>query len=232
MRSLMRILIVADSLGMPRKDLELEKVWTYRISEFFLNKNNIIPFLIRGGTTNNLVESMGDYLNHFKPNCVIVQLGICDCVRRGIPQRYLRVIQAIPFLSKVVRKIAKKYHYFLTKIFENRYVEPVKFRENIVSFMQAASEKKVNVYFIRIASPGNYLVRMTFNAEKDINAYNQILQNECAKYSNSKYLDPFAHKAVAEYIFEVDGHHINELGNDLVFKIVKKEIQGLHKKKA
>ena len=83
----MRILIITDSLGLPREEVKYKNVWT----DMLLNKclaENILYYTIlkRALTIKELHEiksNMGIGCLH--PDLIIFQFGIVDAVRRVAP---------------------------------------------------------------------------------------------------------------------------------------------------
>ena len=103
-----KILIIADSMGMPRDGFDYDKTWLYQFKIFF-NNFCIIDKSHRGSTTKRLITEGGgfknvepgsDLLEFYKPNIIIIQLGIVDCSPRYISVNSLtfRILNNLPLL--------------------------------------------------------------------------------------------------------------------------------------
>jgi acyl-CoA thioesterase I len=210
-----RVLIIADSLGCARPEITVNNVWTDRILKAFSEKGVIFyTILSRGLTTNHLNYS---FIELLQPDIIILQIGIVDCVRRALSKRILSWVKRIPIFKNSVRKFVRKHHFLFTKTFETRYTTPKEFKKNI----QLLSSLAQKVVFIRIADAGETMNKITFNCQKDIDMYNQIIAIE------GQLIDPYKSFSACDYIIESDGHHLNDFGQDLVFQSVKKVIDDI-----
>lgn len=163
-------------------------------------------------------------LKHLEGDALICQVGIVDAVRRALRKREERVLAILPIVGKYSHVLAKKYHYTATKIRDIHYCRLPVFKNKMSEICKLI---KGEVFFIEIAPPGRAIIEQTYHAAEDINAYNKAitsLQNErvhvIRPYSDAKIDDP------NRYLLE-DGHHLNLLGEELVFRSVKKVIRRL-----
>lgn len=203
-----RILIIADSLGCPRSEINIHNVWTDRILNAFSGKNIVFyTILSRGLTTNHLNYN---FIELLMPDMIVCQIGIVDCVRRALSQKALSRVKRIPFLNNLIRKFVRKNHYFLTKFFETRYTDPKQFESNIKKLSSLAPKTG----FIRIAAAGESMKKQTFNCQHDIDYFNRIIR------AQSELIDPYKDEPTNNYILSSDGHHLNHYGHDLVFQCV------------
>ncbi len=208
----MRILIITDSLGSPRFNMSVEKIWTYRIMKAHSTQGHVLFTIIRHG----LYTKQLDYeqIIHFNPDVIICQVGVVDCVRRAMPDVLMRVIAHIPGVRTVVRRFVKKYHYRITKLFNFKRTKEDIFRLNIRKINNAGGK----VCFIKIADAGQTLKQKTYNSQSDIDVYNNIMQEE------GFVINPYENYSADEYVLESDGHHLNELGHTLVFEAVNQQL--------
>jgi len=211
----MRILLVTDSLGLPREDVAIDKTWTYLFIKKYKEHHEIFTFLRRSLTTDLIISMRKDIFEFFNPDMVIIQVGIVDCTRRALPKLGTAILSHLPF-SEVIRKFISKNHYFLTKLYELHYVKPDRFRRN-VKLINSYANKNMKIIYLKIAEPGEYISDKVYNIKKDIDFYNSILLEESECNENVFLIDPYKNKRVEEFISKKDGHHLNELGNKLVF---------------
>jgi hypothetical protein len=208
----MRILIISDSLGSPRFDMPVEKIWTYKIMKEHSTQGHVLFTIIRHG----LYTKQLDYeqIVNFKADVIICQVGIVDCVRRAMPDILVRIVAHLPGVRLVVRKYVNKHHYQITKLVNTKRTKEDVFRQNIKKINNACQK----VCFVTIADAGKILREKTYNCQNDIDKYNQIMQEEgCVINPYEKYL-------AEEYVLEADGHHLNELGHNLVFESVNRKL--------
>lgn len=212
----MRVVIFTDSLGMPRDGVSIENTWTRLFINKYAASHEIFTFFKRGANTNDIVQEKSDFLHLFRPNLIIVQVGIVDCVRRALPLRLTYLTSRVPILSSIVRKFSSKYHYVLTKLHKSYAVELRTFEENMNNILTDCSERNIIPIVIRIAEPGAFMRNKTYNVEQDVQLYNQKLKLLVEKF-NGVFVDPYRGQHSFEYVLDEDGHHLNSLGHELVF---------------
>lgn len=216
-------LIITDSLGLPRCEIERGETWLY---QFIADSKDInYTYLRRGGTTNYLKDVMVHY-DYLSPDYIIVQLGICDCTRRVKPRILLgmrRCFKGGDLLNKVIYKFVGWYMFCFTKIIKIHDVNSEKYRKNILEFIDFYKKKNSNVkiYICAIAGAGEKLVKKVYGIEQDICYYNQILEEISLESENVFFVNPYLGKEAKDYVLESDGHHLNKNGNELFYNKIK-----------
>ncbi|HON16100.1 MAG TPA: hypothetical protein PLA51_06445, partial [Spirochaetota bacterium] len=79
-----KLLIITDSVSMPRPGIPYESTWIYKLKKEFPNLD-IIDKAARGSTSMRLVTEGGggvDLLETYMPDIVILQIGITECAPR------------------------------------------------------------------------------------------------------------------------------------------------------
>lgn len=204
----MRVLIITDSLGVPRSNIPVEKTWTYQFMYRYSTQGHVFYTMTKHGLYSSQLDF--EQISDINPDLVICQIGIVDCVRRTMSNFTLKVVSHIPLVRNVIHKIVKKYHYKITSVIETHRCSPDLFNKNIQKLCDICK----NIYFIRIADAGLALKKQVYNCQSDIDRYNSILKE------HGKIIDPYNGKNADEYLLEDDGHHLNDLGNSLVYKSV------------
>lgn len=212
---MMKIVVVADSLGCPRAEIDVGKTWVYKLIDKFGHDNIFYTFIGHGYSTDSIDFNL---INEIHPDLLIIQLGIVDASRRASSKTFNRIIRKIPYLRSVWRKFASRHHFILTRLFEHRLVSPKKFSYTIKRIL--TNGIATNVAYIRIADAGEVMVKKTYNIAFDIERYNRIIKDEFELY-----VDPYLDTPVADYILESDGHHLNEYGHQLVYIAISKLIE-------
>ncbi len=214
------MLLLTDSLGMPRENIPLEKTWVYKVIKKFGTKNIIFTFSRRGLTSDEIKNNSKDIFVYYNPDIVIAQFGIVDCTRRVLPKR-------LRFIARgYIRKFIQKYHYAITKLYTLRYVSHNKFKENILLFNNLAAQQGTTIIYIKISPPGEYLKKKVFKIEDDVRTYNELIISSSKNFKNVIVIDPYKNHKPEEFLLD-DGHHLNEFGHELVFNSIKNFLQTL-----
>ncbi len=88
-----------------------------------------------------------------------------DACRNVWTEKEFRFISSIPYVSKLIRRISRKYHYNLTKL-RNVHSTPLDdFQKKLQEMIDACP--KTAFYFIGIAKPGNFLRNITYHSVED-----------------------------------------------------------------
>ncbi len=228
-----KILCIGDSLALPRFDeVKYEDTWFYLLKKQFPAFDFISVFK-RGITTDVLTKWGGgeqdkiktfpygsDCLEHYKPNVVILQLGIVDCAPRLLKQGIER---------KLVTRLPKKYRNiyinFLKKFRErtptNTFVSIEKFEKNLVNYFERGFQSGVDkVILIEIPIPDQEMIKKNKNILSNVIKYNEVYNKLSKNYSFVECVAPLKPDKFNEKIY-TDGYHSNKLGNNLVFQELK-----------
>lgn len=211
-----RVLILADSLGCPREGTPVENTWVDRILQKYSDKFIFYTYCEHGLSARNLKLN---YIEEIKPEIIIVQIGIVDAVRRALPLNLLKVINAIKVLQNIIRCFVRKNHYFLTKTKEIHYCNLDEFKAKINTLVGLTK----NSMFVTIAPPGKYMCDITYNVEADVAKYNEAII-DIANSNSQTVANPYAD--ISDFLLE-DGHHLNSVGVDAVYKSVDSYLMGL-----
>ena len=212
-----RVLLLTDSLGCPREEIDANDMWIDRILSEFGDRATFYTSCHYGLSAKTIPMS---YIGYLKPDYIICQVGIVDSCRRALTIKEERFVSGIPLFGEMVRRFCSRKHLFLTKIREIHYANLDEFSDSIDSLQKLT---KIRLSLIEIAPPGRFLVDKTYNVENDVSKYNSIIYSK----ENSGMCDvirPYSNSGLSdcnEYLLKVDGHHLNILGNDLVYKAVR-----------
>ncbi len=214
-----RIVILTDSLGCPRESIGVNDTWTERILQD--NQDSVIYTICEYGLSANTDKKT--YINYLRPDILICQIGIVDASRRALKNEEKNKLQTHHLLKEIIKRIISKFHFYFTKIRNIHNCDLVEFKQNLEELCMSVREE---CFFIEIAPPGDALIKKAFNIENDVADYNRVLmdmENEkihvLHPYSDSKYTSP------NEYLQMKDGHHLNNIGEELVYNAVKKAIK-------
>ncbi len=210
----MRVLLLTDSLGCPRKEIKVNNTWTDKIIKKWASHNVYFYTYCKHGL------SAGDisitYIKEIEPDVIIMQVGIVDACRRALSRGEYKIISKLPLIKTFVKRICNRFHYEITKIRNVRYYSLNKFMHTINKIIE---ETGAHVVFLQIAPPGKTLVRKVYNIQNDIEEYNNAVKENLMV----QFLNPYIGN-VDDYILESDGHHLNLRGEEMVFCAVDKFI--------
>lgn len=213
------ILIITDSLGIPRKYPEYineTKIWCYKLQQ--TRQDNIYCLPIPNLDTNHLQSMAELYLSAYQVDIVIIQVGIVDCAPRVLTKNEVKLISRLKILSKIIKPFIKKHRNWLIKKRKITYTTRENFRKNIQKILAALTTSQT--YFIPIAPSSQGFENYNNGVSVNISEYNKIIKNE-ANIINVYDLED------TEKIFMSDHHHLNECGHKQVFVKVNSFLNSL-----
>jgi len=209
----MRVLLITDSLGCPRPEIDVKHTWTNKILSKYSNKVEVYTYCYPGLSADDININ---YVKFLKPDLIVLQVGVVDACRRALSRNELFVIRHIPIIKRLVGHFCKKWHYTITKIRNVHYLSEEKFKNIILKIKE---ETNAHMLFISIAPAGKGLTSKVYNVSGDIVKYNDAVQD----IVGLKILNPYT-ECVDKYILS-DGHHLNIKGNLDVFCAVDAAIE-------
>ncbi|MCX2745192.1 SGNH/GDSL hydrolase family protein [Mangrovivirga sp. M17] len=204
-----RILVLTDSLGLPRElpeTCEFEDTWPYLLKEKFL----VHQVSIGGGTINDLFRQVS-YHKMFKPDIVIIQSGIVDCAPRSLNHFELDFIKRVPFISNIILKLIKKNSKILRKVRGVRYTPPKEFQKKLSQIKMILNDSEI--YPLSILPSSEDYEKKVPGITHSIAKYNSILKE--------LYLDKFIdlNDIPREFIMS-DSIHLNSKGQKYIYELI------------
>ena len=223
-----RILILADSLGLPRDENEdvvkYYNTWPSLFSQNF-KQYEIINYSTRKRT---IVSTFGqiDEIKLMEPHLIIFQIGVVDCAPRIFSEYDKKWLKKMPnFLKYWIINYRKKRRVKLqSKDSLNKvYVKPDVFKETYINLINALRYgfENLQVIILPIIANQSILDLKSPGFNDNISLYNKILV-EVAESANAKLLDLSDINSYGKFCS--DGYHVNEFGNELIFKKVSELI--------
>lgn len=109
----------------------------------------------------------------------------------------------------------------MTELFNFHYNNPKQFEKYLQKLVEWLEQRPRYYAFVKIAPPGKGLTSKVFNIEADVLLYNEILTNTVKDYGpHGVILDPYGCEHNVEDFILADGHHLNPVGEQLVFDTV------------
>lgn len=228
----MRILVLGDSLAMPRprQGQTLDDVWPMRLgeripgAEVILRARNI-------ATTFEVLQEFGWFSESLDCiDAIVLQVGIVDANPRPFPFLVQRFIAA--FASRSVQRWINKHVYRLKFLPWRPWTSERQFRERIEEILRVSmrSNPRIRIALLKIAPAGGHMVQIIKGSAESVARYNAIIDEIGAAPEFRACLsiaDPYSSSPlpVNEIIIE-DGHHLSKKGHELARDAVASALLG------
>lgn len=207
-----KILILTDSLGLPREKPEVcayEQTWPVLLKQ---NPDFIVHQVSIGGGTSSDILRQIEYHHSFNPDIVIVQVGIVDCAPRFMTRLELEIIKKIPFLG---RRLIKTLNNNAVRKYRNiSYCPPKAFENNIIKIHQTFKDREV--YYIGILPATDTYESILPGIASNIKLYNKILSKQPGFLSMEK---------ISTTCIMSDHHHLNANGHSYIYSKILEQIK-------
>lgn len=226
-----KVLAIGDSLALPRENLNYEKTWIYKLKSNF--QFDFVTLFQRAITTEVLVNWGGngknitkgaDCLEFYKPDIIILQLGIVDCAPRLFPTGSLEK-KIVSILPPAIRNNYIAFVKKTRKRKENKVDVPIeKFKHNVITYIERCIKCEVKkIIVIGICYPGKEMTSINPLIGKNVDKYNTIYQKIEKEYPIVSLINPLDGRKSDKKIF-IDGYHPNELGHFSVYESLNREL--------
>lgn len=204
----MKILILTDSLGLPRHKPEIcsfEDTWPILLKNIHPNIHQVSI----GAATSQVLLKQITYQKAFEPDIVILQVGIVDCAPRFMSRKELDFTNALGNLGKGLRFMFNKK--WVKKVRNISYIDEVEFGNNIEKIRDSF---KCPTIAIEILPSDEQYELLLPGVNSKIISYNKILRQ------NFKYCVQ-THDFIEKKGIMSDHHHLNKEGHEYLYsKIV------------
>lgn len=218
-----RIMIITDSVSMPRPGIPYEETWIYLLKKEFPGCD-FLDRSARGSTSSRLVSEGGggvDLLESYMPGIVILQQGMAECAPRLFDKRGMEFFIVSRLLPGGIRT---RYidHVKRTRVRNPDItdVDPEQFRRNITSFFKRAAGIGARVIIVLILPPTGEYVRKSPHIRQNVDLYNGIYRETSARFPNTVIVDPFSGRGGIDDI-AIDETHLNAAGLKMIFDSLK-----------
>jgi lysophospholipase L1-like esterase len=228
----MRIIIFTDSLGRPRPDIsdtektEYEDVYGYKLKKYFDNKHEIELIYIDSLDTDDAIYWSQRMVAFRKPDIVIFQFGLNDCVPRLFKKNSKSII-----LNNFFKKITFNVFFLAMSYFRRQitflrrivYVSKEKFFINLTTIKSEILKYNNSCKFIilSIAKSDKNNLR-SFNYNKNIDEYNNIFLEV---FGQKNYID--VNSILNQDDFISDNIHLSKKGHLKIYQVLKNKIEEL-----
>ncbi len=218
-----RVLIISDSMAMPRPGVKYEETWIYLLKQAF-PEYDVLERPDRGSTSLRLITEGGggvDLLEMYEPDMVILQLGMTECA----PRLFKKTGFEYFFLNRIIpRRYRLNYVNFIKKKRGRNPritdVSPENFRANLTNYFERARKMNVKVIAFLISRVTKLFVSKSPHITENINLYNSIYREVARAFPNVHLVVPFAEEVNMEEI-AVDELHVDARGHQILFNNLK-----------
>ena len=218
-----RILIITDSVSMPRKEVSYEETWIYLFKKKFRDFD-VIDRPARGSTSMRLVQEGGgglDLLELYMPDRIILQMGLAEWAPRlfkknGFEQKFINTYLPAKIRDDYVKAVKKK----RGRNPEFTDVPPEVFRSNIFNFAERCRILNVKLVIFKLLRPTDIFLKKSPFVKQNIDRANKIFEEASAGFDNITLLDPIKPELDVNTLC-LDELHVNSEGHKLYFKAVE-----------
>lgn len=219
-----RIVLIGDSLGMPRPmdAVSYEDTYPYLLMHS-RDDLEIIPRFCRANDTDRQAstQKLNDDILWLKPDIVCLHLGIVDCAPRLLGKLENKVVSLLPssFSSKLLRFLSKRRAWF-TKVRPKVYVSQDRYEENLKIILNSVQRCNAKSIIVGIMMPPQKLRERSYNFGRNVEVYNNILKQLSVAFK-ATFLDVNSFLKPESHLCN-DGIHLNQAGSALLAKKLSK----------
>ncbi|MBW2622700.1 MAG: hypothetical protein JRD68_07320 [Deltaproteobacteria bacterium] len=218
-----RILIIADSMAMPRPETRYDKTWIYLVKQEFPHYD-FLDRVERGSISLRLVTEGGggvDLLELYAPDLVIMQFGFAE----GAPRLFKKSSFEYFFLSRILpANLRPKYIQYVKKrrVRDPKITEisPDRFKAHISNYFQRAEAIGANVVVILILEATRLLLSKSPLVQQNIDLYNKIYCEVADSFPNVQCVAPCGDGVDVNDV-TVDEYHFDGHGHRMLFGRIK-----------
>ncbi|MCK6601706.1 MAG: hypothetical protein L6Q77_07755 [Bacteroidetes bacterium] len=168
----MRILVLTDSLGLPRSFpavVKVENTWVNQLTQH----HEVVAFSYGGGTIDQLFSQV-EYLKLYNPDFVLIQAGIVDCAPRALSKIENIIINNYNITKRIFSKIFSESDLVaLRRVRKKTYTPLNKFEYFVDRFIQQFGSR---LYWIGILPPLQGYEKKVPGITKNVAQYNRLLE--------------------------------------------------------
>ena len=234
----MKILILADSLALPRPEGEgytpYESTYPFILDQTLRDGSadfNVIERGMRRRTIENVLEDWYELVELRKPDVVVVHVGIVDCAPRVFLRHERdRMERFRPARVRIkILDFAHKHRKQIVQLRKVVYVPREKFAQGVNEVVERATNSGVkSLVFIDIISPPDEMEERSPGFQKNVETYNQILSGTASSAGVKLLaLNDLVKANGGTSKLTVDGIHLSSEGHQLLAHELEMHIRSL-----
>lgn len=214
------ILCISDSFGLPRPGTEYSATWIARLKAMRPD-TDFVGLFRRKANTDQLSElDYGEYLTFYRPEQVILQLGICDCAPRYVRTTTLlyRVLNHLPAIAWKTVKLMLGRKPTRTDVAIDRY------EANLEAYASRCRTNGVKrLIIVKIGIPSEPMVSANPGVVASAEAYNARIDAVARRHPEIVCtVAPLAIASPQNYL--ADGYHPSPEGHRLIADAIAEKI--------
>lgn len=236
----MKIVVMADSLAMPRQEGEgnipFEATYPYLLDQSLRRQlGKQAPVIIERGMRRRTIEYVLDewfeLVELRAPDVVVVHVGIVDCAPRVFLRRERQFVENLrpAVLRNFVLNFVRKHRRAVVRMRGRAYVPPQRFRALVAQVIQKAKQDRLRLLvFVNIIAPPAAMEERSPGFNENVATYNQILQEQ-AQGEGIRLIDlnQLISAGGGSEKLTIDGIHINEAGHAMLAREIENHIMSL-----
>lgn len=223
-----KILFITDSLGLPRiipKKISAENTYPNITTKFFHDNHHKKYMFFQYGRAGLTTAFINYEINEggllaYKPDMIVLQVGVVDCYPRALTKIERAIISRIPIFNSFFKKIVKKYYKKIVHYRNISYVNKKDFKSHLKDIKLNLFSSVSKIIVIPIAPANKNYKDLNPRVDENIKIYNEILKSVFKDDFYKNFYDSF----LAEEMFLSDNHHLNNLGHKYFSKKLIKKI--------
>jgi len=214
-----RILVISASEPLPRLEPQycaFEDTYPGKLRDDFF----VYQFSLGGSSLENIFIQVKTYHVAFRPDYVVLQVGINDAAPRSLKKRELSILKAFSLGRWFLKTVVKKYANKLRKHRKITYTSPEKYGQLIERIKALFPEAKV--LGLSILHPFDAHEKKVPGLTENVEKYNEILKSRLG----DGYISI---KGVPEEGVMPDYIHFNKLGHQYLYDLIIERIETFNK---
>lgn len=223
---LSKILILADSLALPREgsdDSPYESTYPYLLERRLRSHYPDPPIILERGMRRRTIEYVLDewfeLVELRAPDLIVVHVGIVDCAPRIFLRRERQIVEGLRWRWLRTR-ILNFVHHHRARIIRTRrrvYVPLDRFRGLVQNAITKARESKTPIVFVNIIEPPDEIEKRSPGFQENVRLYNEVLaQHAGGEHMHLVDLNAIVREHGGAQKLTIDGIHINRQGHELL----------------
>jgi len=208
----MKILVITDSLGLPRNKPEkvaYNETWVEMLKKI----HDVHQLSIGGGVIGDFLKQL-TYIELFSPDLVIIQIGIVDCAPRALTKFENDFINRFTITRKLANKYLPKYINFLRKKRQVSYTTLSDFKKGLILMRQTFTN---DIITIGIVPPSVNYEEYLIGIKNKVKLYNECLSDVFEK----NFIDI---SNIKDNMLMTDCIHLNKEGHKYIYQVINKKI--------
>lgn len=229
MANLKRIVVLGDSMAMPRvegKDcVWWDETWPFLLQQKLIKSNMQIDIINCSSRARTIDSICGqDFLDHVtwkKPDFIVLEIGIVDCAPRIFSKKEKALLNN-SFMPACIKKYIIHLRSQKREIITKRaplakvYTPPYQFKFYLQKFFSRLEElnRRIRLIVIPILANDSFMETKSPGFVSNVNIYNSILKEWC-KVIGATWFDPSTifMEQKKHTLFGSDGYHFNIKGH-------------------